>query len=668
MCGVVGFIQNSIHIEELDKAATIEKLVCALSHRGPDSKGNWIGADVGVALGHSRLAIIDTTEHGRQPMLSANRRYRITYNGEIYNHQDLGNELIEHGKEFRGRSDTEVLLAAIEYWGLPETLSKIVGMFAFALWDAKEMVLHLVRDRIGEKPLYYGWVGKAFVFASELKAFFAYPEWHGEIDRNALASYLRFNYIPAPRSIYRGIYKLLPGCRLEITNKDIECRSKIVPYPDIRTAGNTITPTRYWSLANTIKSGNENAYKDHDAGTVIAQLDGVFRKVIQEHQYADVKTGLLLSGGIDSSLIAALAQDQNTVNLRTFTVGFSDTQYNESGYAAAVAKYLGTDHTELHVAPNDALEVIESLPQIYDEPFADISQVPMVLISRLARKSVKVALSGDGGDEFFGGYNRYLWLERARSYKHRLPAKFTKAIARTLTGIAPDRWDRAYDSLVPNSFVRNKLKRPGESLHKFARCLLANDAHAMYISTVSQWLQCDEVIKQATEPDLFVNCKHEWNRFPDFVQKMMYLDGISYLPDDILVKVDRASMSTGLEMRAPFLDKRIVDFAVHLPVDVKLRDGQTKWLLRQLLYKYVPRKLIDRPKMGFAVPVATWLRGPLRDWAESLLDERLMLDQGFFDPTPVRRKWQEHLSGKSNWQYHLWNILMFQAWLEQQKI
>jgi asparagine synthase (glutamine-hydrolysing) len=578
-------------------------------------------------------------------MLSASERFAISFNGEIYNYPDIRAELEAAGAApaWRGHSDTEVLLAAIEHWGLEQALAHLIGMFALALWDRRERVLHLARDRMGEKPLYYGYANDAFAFASELKALRPLPNWTPTIDRNALAQYVRFGCVPAPRSIYEGIFKLPSASFVTVTMREIERRRCPEPQP-------------YWSLKHAAGLGARNPFTGDDAAAT-AELDAVLQQAIGRQMVADVPLGAFLSGGIDSSTVVALMQAQSTRPVRTFSIGFHEAAYDEAGYAAAVAKHLNTDHTELYVSPEQAMDVIPRLPEIYDEPFADSSQIPTFLVSQLARRHVTVSLSGDGGDELFGGYTRY---QLGRDID-RIPRPLRRALAGGLRGVAPESWNRWFARCSPLLPRAARVDAPGDKLHKLARLLAAPNTDTLYSTIVSLWRErgvvpgADEMPALADTPGL-----------DDVSQRMMFLDAIGYLPDDILTKVDRASMAVSLESRVPLLDHTVVEFAWRLPLAMKLRNRQGKWLLRQVLFRYVPPALIERGKMGFSIPLESWLRGPLRDWAESLLDEAMLRQQGWFDPGPIREKWREHLSGTRNWQHALWVILMFQAWLRQQ--
>lgn len=623
-----------------------------LRHRGPDDSDIWLHEEAGIGLGHRRLSILDLSAAGHQPMHSACGRYVVTYNGEIYNFRSLRQQLEGLGQKFRGHSDTEVLLAAVSQWGLQKALVSFNGMFAFALWDRETQTLHLCRDRIGEKPLYYGWMGKTLLFASELKALLAHPACKKEVDRNALALYLRHNYVPTPYSIYKGILKLAAGTVLTIgaTRVDSEASAP--------------TPVAYWSAKDAAEQGAREGFtgSEHEAA---AHLESLLRDAVGLRMVADVPLGAFLSGGIDSSTVVALMQAQSEQPVNTFTIGFHEGVYDEARYAAAVAKHLGTAHTELYVTPAQAQGVIPRLPSLYDEPFSDSSQIPTFLISELARKHVTVALSGDGGDELFGGYTRYLWAQEIWEGIRWMPSALRTAAAWALTMASADAWSRglyAVRGIMPRAL---RVQHAGDKLHKVAEVLSVEDYGALYHGLVSHWNAPASVVRGAVEPVTMLTDRSRWARVADFRQQMMFLDTVTYLPDDILVKVDRASMGVGLEARVPLLDHRLVEFSARLPLSMKIRDGRGKQVLRRVLEKYVPLELVDRPKMGFGVPIDTWLRGPLRDWAEELLDERRLEKEGFFSIAPIRQKWTEHLSGRRNWQYHLWDVLMFQAWLNE---
>lgn len=648
MCGVAGCLQLG-GAGEGERCSTemAERMAEALVHRGPDDSGVWGGQEAGVALAHRRLSVLELSSAGRQPMISSSDRFVIVFNGEIYNHLELRRQL--EGYPWRGHSDTETLLAAIEAWGLEATLARCVGMFALALWDRRQRVLALARDRLGEKPLYYCRQSGVFLFGSELKALAAHPAFTGAVDRAALSLFLRYNYIPAPWSIYQGVRKLPPGAFLLVRPEDGQCE-----------------PTVYWSAQAVAESGQSRRFAGGDE-EAREELDGHLRRAVAGQMVADVPLGVFLSGGIDSSTVTALMQAQSGRPVKTFTMGFSGPGYDEAAQAAAVALHLGTEHTELYVRPEDALDVIPRLPAIYDEPFADSSQIPTFLVSQLARQQVTVALSGDGGDELFGGYNRHAWLPCVWRRFGRVPCFWRARLAEILAVPAPGTWDalaRAWGRL--SSRNRNCAEtRVGDKLHKLAGVLAARSPEEMYDGLVTFWREDDKlVINGGDKPELWLSDLYGQTGVTDIAQRMMLWDMVSYLPDDILVKVDRAAMAVSLETRAPLLDHHLVEFAWSLPLHMKIRDGQGKWLLRRVLYKYVPAELVERPKMGFGVPLDNWLRGPLRPWAEELLAESRLRREGFLHPEPIRRKWCEHLSGRRNWAYHLWGVLMFQAWLE----
>lgn len=649
MCGISGGLQLGLNQQEWE--SILGRMGTTLEHRGPDDSGVWADADAGIGFSHRRLAIVDLSQEGHQPMRSADGRYVLCFNGEIYNFTKLRQELERLGHRFRGHSDTEIMLAAFCQWGIEAAVKKFIGMFAFAVWDAKERELHLCRDRVGEKPLYYGWLGDAFVFGSELKALRAHPNWRAEIDRGALVLLLRYNYVPAPYSIYKGIHKLLPGTILTISQNSLSRHGANQPKP-------------YWSARQVAEDGISHRFEGSDEEAV-AELDALLRDAIAGQMMADVPLGAFLSGGIDSSTIVALMQAQSSQPVKTFTIGFNEEAYNEAEFAKSVAAHLKTEHTELYVTPEQAMNVIPRLPALYDEPFADSSQIPTFLVSELTRQSVTVSLSGDGGDELFGGYNRYFWGRKIWNKIGWMPRGIRRSAARGIVSVSPGMWDATFQGLGPILPGNLKQTIPGDRMHKLAEVLAVEHPEAMYRNLVSMWKAPEEIVPGAKEPSTILSDEGEWPALPDFVERMMYLDLMTYLPDDILVKVDRAAMGVSLETRVPYLDHRVIEFAWRLPLGLKIRDGKGKWLLRQVLYKYVPKDLVERPKTGFGIPIDSWLRGPLRDWAESLLDERRLRQEGFFEPRPIRQKWQEHLTGNRNWQYYLWGVLMFQAWLEQ---
>ena len=646
MCGIVGFLGSS-GVGDEALAGLAEKMSACLAHRGPDDRGTWVDDRVGLGFGHRRLSILDLSPAGHQPMLSHCGRYVLTFNGEIYNYLDLRRELEASGavKSWRGSSDTEVILAAITNWGIGATLERMTGMFALAVWDRAESTLHIARDRLGEKPLYYGWLAGSFVFASELKALRVHPRWQGRIDRGALSLFLRHGYVPAPFSISQGISKLVPGT-----------------YLSVRRDG-TRRETTYWSAREVAEQGAADPFAGTEAEAV-EELERLLFGAVGRQMVADVPLGAFLSGGVDSSTVVALMQAQSSQPVQTFTIGFREESHNEAEHAKAVARHLGTDHTELYVTAAEARNTVPRLPELYDEPFSDASQIPTFLVAQLARRKVTVSLSGDGGDELFGGYNRYFIGRGVWNKLGWLPPSVRRVAASAITTASPAQWQSVLAPFARLSPDHLRYAKPGEKLHKLASVLAAGEPDDIYRGLTSQWKDPASVVLFGSEPATMVTDRSRWARLSDFTQRMMFLDLTSYLPDDILVKVDRAAMAVSLETRVPLLDPEVVRFAWRVPLSMKLRDGQGKWLLRQVLYRHVPRELIERPKSGFDVPIGDWLRGPLRDWAESLLDEARIRREGFFDPRPIREKWDQHLSGRRDWQGPLWNILMFQAWLE----
>ena len=640
MCGITGFWTRGQPGNAEAASAMAERMADSLRHRGPDDGGVWSDPAAGLHLGFRRLAIIDVSAAGAQPMRSATGRYVVCYNGEIYNAPALCAELSPPGG-WRGHSDTEVMLAAIEAWGLERTLQRAVGMFAIALWDRETRALRLIRDPLGKKPLYWGLFGQTLLFGSELRALRVHPAFRGEIDRDALALFMRHGCYPNPQTVYRGVQQLLPGHILTLAQ-----------------SGDP-TLTAYWSLADTVATGAAKPFTGTDA-EAIDQLDAVLGQAVGERMVSDVPLGAFLSGGYDSSVVVALMQRAARRPVKTFSIGFHEAGYNEAVHAKAVAAHLGTEHTELYVTADEALAVIPKLPDIYDEPFADASQIPTYLVSQMARQHVTVALSGDGGDEVFAGYNRYVQAQRFERYAARLPGGLRTAIGKGLTSLSPTAWD-SIAALAP---AKMRPRQTGDKLHKLA-AVAGLDGDAFYHRLVSQWHEIDEILPGAREPMTAANDPAIATLVPDFVARMQYRDTLTYLPDDILTKVDRASMAASLEARAPLLDVRVLQFAWSLPGHMKLRGRESKWLLRQLLYRHVPRELVDRPKMGFAVPIDVWLRGPLKDWAEHLLSEQRLREGGRFAPAPIRQRWSEHLSGRRNWQSALWPVLMFEAWRER---
>lgn len=650
MCGFFGLWGERARDGEL-----LVRMGKAIRHRGPDAGDRWVDADSGVALGHQRLSIIDLSPAGAQPMHSAGGRYVLSYNGEIYNHLDLRRDLESEkiAPNWRGHSDTETLLACIEFWGLDATLRKASGMFAFALWDKQARRLHLARDRFGEKPVYWGWAGKDLVFGSELKALRQHPDFPKDVCRQAVALYMQFAYVPAPRSIYSGIFKLEPGCILTVDDSPPATAPENPLRPE--ESHGSISIRRYWSLNEVIERGaNERFETDSEA---LQKIDEALRGSVGRQMVADVPLGAFLSGGIDSSLIVALMQTQSSRPVRTFTVGFENAAFNEAPFAAAVAKHLGTDHTELTVTETEARDVIPLLPEMYDEPFADSSQIPTHLVCKAAKNEVTVALSGDAGDELFGGYNRYFWGPRIWKRVEWMPHPLRHGLSSAISTVSVASWDRI------GNLTGGKVTRLGDKAHRLSTSL--NDVRTiddLYRNLVSQWPSQSIVKGVQTAAATVLDDPLPTSTLQSAPARMMAQDMRTYLPDDILCKVDRAAMAVSLETRVPFLDPAVIDISSRLPLEMKIRGGSGKWALRQLLYKHVPRDLIERPKTGFGIPVGDWLRGPLRDWAETLLSKENLLRDGLLDPAPVRKAWMEHVSGKQDRTSQLWTVLMLMAW------
>jgi asparagine synthase (glutamine-hydrolysing) len=651
MCGFAGLMGGN-H-SSCDIAKTLMLMGDTIAHRGPDDYGTWFDSDALVGLVHRRLSVVDLSPAGHQPMVSPSERFVIVFNGEIYNHLEIRRTIQEANSNvrWRGHSDTETLLAGFDTWGLEETLRRSVGMFAFAVWDRKRHVLILTRDRMGEKPLYYGYTGGNVVFGSELKALRQAPGFKAEIDRGALGLLLRHNYIPAPYSIYKGMAKLPPASWVEFSVDAVHQRA----WPE---------PNAYWSAKEAAAAGVADPLSFASDAEAVDSLDSMLRQSVAEQMVADVPVGAFLSGGIDSSTVVALMQAQSTRPAKTFTIGFNERAYDEAVFAREVARHLGTEHTELYVTPQDALNVIPKLPDIYCEPFSDTSQIPTFLVSQLARQHVTVSLSGDGGDELFGGYPRYFLAMRLWDRIQRIPVGLRRAAAKAILSVPSPAWDGLYGHVACLIPRKQRWAYPGEKLHLGASFLSSRNGGALYRQLVSHCaprdllLDVDEPATEFTKGEPGVSLLQE---------QMMLLDSVSYLPDCILVKVDRAAMATSLETRTPLLDHRLFEFAWRLPLHYKIRNGAGKWLLREDLQRYVPLKLIDRPKMGFGNPIDSWLRGPLRAWAEELLDESRLRNEGYFNPAPIRKKWFEHLSGERNWDSHLWDVLMFQAWYMARK-
>ncbi len=628
MCGLAGFFTNKKFT--LSEPDLLNKMGDTLVSRGPDDGGIWFDSNVGVGLAHRRLAVIDLTNAGHQPMSSTTGRYVMAFNGEIYNHLDLRRRLNSEGdtSEWRGHSDTETLLACFEKWGIEKTLVSTVGMFAIALWDLNEQKLILARDRLGEKPLYWGWHDGVLLFGSELKALKAHSAFCKDINRGALALYLRHNYVPAPFSIYENIEKLMPGHYVSISVNDTRA---------------SVTPVPFWSLNDVVKAGLASPLQG-DSMMMVDVLEKQLVESIDIQMLADVRLGAFLSGGVDSSLVVALMQKQSPRPVKTFTIGFDESGFNEAEHALAVSKHLGTEHTEIYVGASDALNVIPALPQFFCEPFADSSQIPTYLVSQLARQHVTVALSGDAGDELFGGYNQYKFAPKMWGQLNRVPLSVRQFAA-------------AASKSIP---LPAKVK-------KLLNVLPAKGREDFYHRLQSHWYSPESVVIGAKEPVTLLTSSHSWPESVDFQSWMMAMDAQCYMVDDILVKVDRASMANSLETRVPFLDHRVVELAWRIPQAMKIREGKGKWILRQVLYRHVPQEMIERPKKGFSIPLGEWLRGPLREWAETLLSEERIIKDGYFNVSPIRETWKRHLSGADDYSTKLWSILMFQAWLEVQE-
>jgi asparagine synthase (glutamine-hydrolysing) len=651
MCGITGFLDTRRDNTTAELDARVTRMSDAIIHRGPDDNGSWVDAATGVALGFRRLAIVDLTPTGHQPMISNSGRYVMVFNGEIYNYAEIRNQLITSGITFRGTSDSEVMVEAIDSWGLITSVKRFNGQFAFALWDRKDRMLHLVRDRVGVKPLYYGWFGKALLFGSELKSLRANSDFRGEINRDALTLFMRHNYIPAPYSIYQNVYKQVPGTILTFPMD----RPGLLPEPEV-----------FWSSRETVEAGLANPFPGTD-DEAVEQLDSLLHESVRLRMMADVPLGAFLSGGVDSSTIVALMQSESSQPVKTFTIGFKEDDYNEAEHARKVAAHLKTDHTELIVTPQEAQAVIPKISALYDEPFSDSSQIPTYLVSEMTRKHVTVSLSGDGGDELFAGYNRYFWGRDIWSRIGWMGSGLRGAMAGGMRVLSPQSWDSVFRRLKP--ILPNELRVPsaGEKMQKLSDVVAVDSEQSLYRHLVSHWKHPEEIVLGGKEPVTPLTDSKNWPRIPDFTRWMMYMDQITYLPDDILAKVDRASMGVSLEARVPFLDDhRVIEFAWRLPMSMKIRNGQGKWILRQVLDKYVPKELIERPKMGFGIPMDSWLRGPLREWAEDLLDETRMREEGYINPIPVQKYWNDHISGRHNYQYYLWDVLVFQDWLRAQ--
>lgn len=649
MCGIVGFWENSIQMNFDDCNDILNKQVKTLSHRGPDALGTWSDHNSGVYLGHSRLSILDLTDAGKQPMTSFNSRYVIVLNGEIYNHMQLRNELQKKFKlTWNGSSDTETMLNCFELWGVKNTLVKTIGMFSIALWDKFDKTLTIARDRFGEKPLFYGFQNDIFFFGSELKAIKSHPKFLSEINRESLSLFVRYGYVPGPHSIYKKIKKLQPGSYLVI-NKNFDFGEPLI----------------YWSALSKIEYGYSNQFKG-TRGEAVEELNNLLLDSVEKQMISDVPIGAFLSGGVDSTTVVAMMQSMSAQPIKTFSIGFHNDYYNEAHHAKKVASYIGTDHNELYISERDAMEVIPKLSSIYDEPFADSSQIPTYLVSQLAKKFVTVSLSGDAADELFGGYNRYMVTSKLWRAISKYPVNMRKWVADIFKVIPPDMYNLLFKIISLNNkyFLENNF---GDKFHKALDVFDSRSDAQLYKRLISLWQNPLDVVINTKEPSTIITNYPSEIKNLDFVSQMMALDLITYLPDDILCKVDRAAMAVSLETRVPFLDHRIMEFAWTLPLNYKIHENKSKWILREVLFKYLPKDLIERPKMGFAVPIDDWLRNELKDWAYSLLNKERIISDGYFEPDVIQKKWQEHLSGKRNWQYPLWNILMFQSWLDNNR-
>lgn len=649
MCGIAGIFRSRDGVDELKEV--VGRMTDALSHRGPDASGVWADAPSHICLGHRRLSILDLSSAGAQPMRDEDGRFTVTFNGEIYNHLEIRRELeTENGaRGWVGHSDTETLLRAVQMWGIEKALKRFNGMFAFAVWDARDQSLALCRDRFGEKPLFYGWIGSDFVFASELKALASHPRWNGSIDRRAMTAFMRYSYVPAPWTIWDGVRKLEPGSLLTI-------RQGANP-------GSLPEPQQYWSMRDCVSAGQRQRLDDPIAAT--DELEKLLSAAVKRQSLSDVPLGAFLSGGIDSSTIVALMQKQSVLPVRTFSIGFSEAEFNEAAHAREIARYLATDHTELIVASRDARDVIPKLADMYDEPFADSSQIPTHLVAALARRSVTVSLSGDGGDELFGGYNRHVWGARLHKRFGLLPVSLRRALASLLLLVSPEPANtigRIAGWVLP---PRYRILRAGDQVAKIARIVNSKTFDEMYRKLSS--IDDDPVLAVigGSEPPSWFSRQMSQIDYPiEPLDRMSLSDALSYMSDDILQKVDRAAMSVSLETRVPFLDKDVAEFSCRVPPRMKVRDDQGKWLVRQVLDRHVPRKLIERPKTGFGIPLDDWLRGPLKPWAADLLSPERLARQGLFDASRVSCIWSEHLSRSHNHGSWLWNVLMAQAWAD----
>lgn len=644
MCGFAGFLgAKNIRNKHLVHSI-LKKMNDRLIHRGPDSEGYWCNFDSEIFMSHRRLSIVDLSFSGTQPMISKSSEFTIVFNGEIYNHLEIRQEIkkINPGISWKGTSDTETLLASLDFFGIENTLKRLTGMFSFALWSNKTKTLTLARDRIGEKPLYYGWQGsgmaRSFLFGSELKALREHPSFENSINRNSVNLFMKYNNVPAPNSIYKNIYKLMPGNFLQISLANQEF--KII---------------QYWSLAQIASNAFNNPIFDTD-NNIINNIESILKNTIKQQMIADVPIGAFLSGGIDSSSVVALMQNQSNQKINTFSIGFEEKNFDEAKNAMKIAKYLGTNHNELYVSSKEAMSIIPSLPIYYDEPFADSSQIPTFLVSRLAKKNVTVSLSGDGGDEVFGGYNRYYYADKYLNICNRLPGRLSNILKNFILGISVQTWSTIFSTLkINNNF--------GEKLYKVAKIIEEKNFYRVYDFLISNWGNPESFVL-GTENN---NIDSKYILDPplqpyDSAIQLMILDMLNYLPNDILTKVDRASMGVSLETRLPFLNHELIEYMIRVPKKFKINNGIRKWALKKILNKYIPEKLVNRSKSGFAVPIDAWIRGPLREWTDSLINEKNIKSEGFLNYNEIDKKWKEHKSGKKNWHHELWAVLMFQSW------
>jgi len=653
MCGFAGAIEFNQRAD--DWCNLLTSMAHTLKHRGPDSEGFWFDESVGIGLAHRRLAIMDTSDKGHQPMFSHSGRLVIAYNGEIYNFEMLRKSLPKKNTEWRGHSDTEVILESFEEWGVERSVEKFIGMFAFALWDRKEHTLYLYRDRLGIKPLYFTRNVNTLLFGSELKSLKTHPRFSNEIDRDVLDLYFRFNYIPDPFCIYKDVYKLNPGHYIKINIDEFQNSSSTpIPHP-------------YWHAKKQTENSRNNIFTWTE-DEAIDKLNLLLRDAVESRMISDVPLGAFLSGGLDSTTVVGIMQDLSNRPIKTFTIGFGEKEFNEAIQAQKVAKYLNTDHTELYVTPEIATSIIPRLPDIYDEPFADYSQIPTFLVSELTKNHVTVSLSGDGGDELFNGYKQYQASREIWKKIGWMPGWLQSSIAQVIRSINVKTWDKYLYKLSPLSTKYGSIGSFGDKILKFSDILPSQMPEQLYLNLISHWKTTDNLVIDGNAPTTVHDDESQWPTYNDFSLRMMYFDLISYLPGDILTKLDRASMAVGLEARVPILDHRVVEFAWSLPLSMKVKNGIYKWILRQVLHKYIPPQLMDYKKMGFTIPLDRWLRNELREWAEELINETRLKQEGILNYVPIKQKWQEHLSGTRNWQFHLWSVLMFQAWLKKNEV